>query len=66
MEDTPKKVLVTICSRNPNFDYLSQNIDYFNNLLQGYQFCICIVDSDSDEEDSELGEEMYSYTSDEN
>lgn len=48
MEYTPKKVLVTICSRNPNFDYLSQNIDYFHNLLQGYQFCICIVDSDSD------------------
>lgn len=42
-----KKVMVTICSRNPNFDHLSKNIDYFKKLLHNYVYTICIIDSDS-------------------
>lgn len=42
-----KKVLITICSRNPNFDHLSLNIDYFKKLLKERDFTICIIDSDS-------------------
>lgn len=42
-----KKILVTISSKNPEFSFLSQNINYFNQLLKGREYTISIVDSSS-------------------
>ena len=43
----PKKVLVTICSKNPSYYNLSTNIQYFQKFLENYDYLISIVDSDS-------------------
>lgn len=42
----PKKVLVTICSKNPSYYNLSTNIQYFQKFLENYDYLISIVDSD--------------------
>lgn len=43
-----KKVIVTICSKNPSYYNLSTNIQFFQKFLENYDHLISIVDSDSD------------------